>query len=505
MKKLKLLIITLLTLFLLPNIVNAASASVSITSSGQIVKGNKVTVTVKLSSQVAIGSWEMQLNYDKNYLQLTSSNAEGGGNYMVNATTSKDGTKSKSYTFTFKTLKTGSTTLSIGSLLVYDNNMDDMDVTASKKTIKIITQEELEASYSKDNNLKSLSVEGYELSPSFNKDTLNYSINVPEGTTKIKVNATASDSKSHISGVGDIDVTSGINTVNVVVRAENGSEKTYVILVNVIDENPINVTIGNLNYTVIKLRDNYTCPLLYEESEVKINGFDVPSCYNENVGYTLVGLKKDDGTVENFIYNDGKYTKYVETIGTSLKVIILNYEEDLKGFKKYEEKIDGINYTVFKASENASNYVVYAQNIETGKKDFYNYDSINKTFSLYDNEALDKLIKLNETYIYVIIIFLAGLLLSLICLISGSIVRKREKNKESKKEEKEPKKNNEKENLSKEKNKKKKDKLVEEETVKEDNNEIKEVEDKKSQEKAEETKEFYDIFEDDKIKKKKSK
>ena len=44
-----------------------------------------------------------------------------------------------------------------------------------------MTQEELEASYSKDNDLKSLSVEGFEISPEFDKDvTENMFQNWPE-------------------------------------------------------------------------------------------------------------------------------------------------------------------------------------------------------------------------------------------------------------------------------------------------------------------------------------
>lgn len=504
MKKLKLWGMLLISLIILPSIVMAKNASITITSSSQIVLGNTVTVTVKLSSNDAIGSWEMQLNYDKNYLQLTSSNAEGSGNYMVGYATGASGVKSKSYTFKFKTLKTGSTKLSISSLLVYDNDMDEMTVSTSNKTVKIITQQQLEDSYSKDNNLKSLSVEGYPLSPEFNKDTLNYSINVPEGTTSIKVDAKANDSKASISGDGTLEVTEGINTINVVVRAENGSEKTYVILVNVIDQNPININIGNLNYTVIKLRNNYSCPDLFIEKDININDFTIPACYNENLNYTLVGLKKEDGTVESYIYNNGKYSKYLETMGTTLKLVILDYNDSLEGLKKYEENIDGHNYQVFKASKNSNNYVVYGINVATGEKNFYNYDSINKTFTLYDNERIEEISNLNKTFFYIIIAFGIGLCLSLICLFKMNKSKNNNNNKEkivkeeakdNQKEIKESKKDKKKEKKKKEKQKKE----IEENIIKEDINEIKE----KVNNDEEQTKEFYDIFEDEKNKKKK--
>ena len=60
-----------------------------------------------------------------------------------------------------------------------------MSVSASNANIKAMTQAELEATYSKNNNLKSLSVEGYEIDPAFNKDNLaflerNYDIDILE-------------------------------------------------------------------------------------------------------------------------------------------------------------------------------------------------------------------------------------------------------------------------------------------------------------------------------------
>ncbi len=411
----KYLKILLISILLLPIMVNAASGKITVSSTSTVVVGNKVTVTVNLTGS-DIGSWEMTLNYDKSYLQLTNSSAEAGGTVMVNS--SSKAITSKKYTFTFKTLKKGNTTVSVKGYEAYAfSDMQEINLTSSGKTIKIITQDELEASYSKDNNLKSLSVEGYELDKPFAKDTLNYSVTVPEGTKSVKINAQENDSKASVSGDGDVNVTEGANTFKIVVRAENGSEKTYTLVVNVIDQNPINVTINDLNYTVIKLRDNYECPDAFNESSVTINDLEIPSCYNENLNYQLVGLKLEDGTIENYIYNNGKYDKYNEIIGTSLKLIILDYNGNIEGLEKTTLEINENKYPVFKTS-NSHNYVVYGINVETGKKDFYNYDTINKTFTLYDNSNLKDVLQLNKMYLYIIIAFAACLFFAIICVIS---------------------------------------------------------------------------------------
>jgi len=484
MKKIKYFIITILMLIILPSVVNAASGSIKVTGTSTVVVGNKVTVTVALSSSTEIGSWQMQLSYDKKYLQLTSTTAESGGAVMSN---SSSGTKSKKYTYTFKTLKTGSTNVAVNSYLVYAyDDMSKMSITSSSKTIKIITQAELEASYSKDNNLKSLKVDGYELTPAFSKDTLNYTVNVPEGTTSVKVSAIPNDSKADVSGDGTIEVSEGTNNVTLVVRAENGSEKKYTLVLNVIDQNPINVSVDGENYTVIKLKKNYTCPELFDDSEITIDGYQIPACVNEKINYTLVGLKKEDGTIENFIYDNGKYTKYREIVGTSLKIIAQDYNGEIEGLIKVKEKINDKDYQVFKFSDSSRFYVVYGMNVETGEKDFYVYDSKNNTFNLYDTEYIDYLKELNKTYIYIIIGFGIGLFLSLICIISLN----RGKNK--------LKKLYKKEHLKKESPKRNK-KEIKENVIEKDDNELKE------DNKKEQDSEIYNLFEDDKKKTKRTK
>lgn len=495
MKKLKLLIVALLSLIILPSIVSAASGKITVSGTTTSVVGNKVTVTVTLSSSTKIGSWQMQLNYDKKYLQLTSSSAEAGGTVMASSTAT--GVKSKKYTFTFKTLKTGSTTVSVGSYLAYAfDDLSEMSLSAGSKKINIITQAELEASYSKDNNLKGLNVEGYEISPAFDKDTLSYTVNVPEGTTNVTINALENDSKASVSGDGTITVTEGINNVNIVVRAENGSEKTYSLVINVIDQNPINVEIDNISYTVIKLRNNYVCPELFENSEVTINGFQIPACVNEKIKYTLVGLKREDGTIEHFIYDNGKYIKYNEVVGTSLKIIALDYDGKLDGLEKTAEKINDIEYQVFKFNNSEKFYVVYGMNVETGEKDFYVYDVSNKTFSFYDTEYIDYLKEQNETYLYVIIAFGVGLFLSLICVISLS--RSKRKLKKKHKQQVEEQKDEINKKSKKDKKKKEKEEL-EEAIIKEDINELNEIVSE------DEDTAIYNLFEDDKKSKKKKK
>lgn len=432
MKKLKLL---LLSLLFVPLFVQAASGNIKITGGNTVVVGNKVTVTVTLSSNTNIGSWQIYLNYDKGKLQLASSSAEAGGTVMAN---SSSGIKNKKYTYTFKTLKTGNASISISSYLVYDyDDMNEMNITVTNKTIRIITQQELEASYSKDNYLKSLKVEGFEITPEFNKDVLEYSLIVPEDTKEVNINAIVNDNKSNIRGNGVQTVTEGINNFEVIVKAQNGAERIYKLAIEVKDQNPINVEIDGKQYIVVKLRENYKCPDLFEESEININNFNIPSCVNKNINYTLVGLKNGDNNIESYVYENGKYHKYIELTGTYLKIISQKYDGQLTGFVKSTVKLNNTTYEVFKHDKSDRFYVIYGLNVENGEKDLYIYDTKNKTFSVYDQELINDLKDQNKIYLLVILVFGIGCFLSIICNITLFSKKKKHSKIKSKKVKKE--------------------------------------------------------------------
>ena len=86
---------------------------------------------------------------------------------------------------------------------------------------------------SSNNNLKSLEIGGYTLSPEFSKDTLEYFVEVPNGTTSININSTREDNTASISGNGEVSVNEGSNKIELKVQAENGNVKVYVINVTV--------------------------------------------------------------------------------------------------------------------------------------------------------------------------------------------------------------------------------------------------------------------------------
>lgn len=421
MKKFKRLLLIVLCLVFMPGIVNAASGSISVTGTSSAVVGNRVTVTVTLSSSTAIGSWQMALNYDKSYLQLVSSTAESGGTNMAGFAPTLSGVKSKSYTFVFKTLKTGNTRVSVSSYLAYDFNEEALSLTSSSKSIHIMTQAELEESYSKNNNLKNINVtvgeETYELDPEFDSDTLEYNVTVPTGTTSVHVDATRSDSTASVDGAGDVEVTEGLNTVPIVVTAQNGDEKTYTLIINVEDQNPIEVVIDGVTYTVVKSDTLLTAPATYSKATIDINGFEIPAFVNDATQYTLVGLKDEKGNISLYRYLDGNYSVYNELNSKSYTLVPIEFEEELDYIKTSVE-INGIKVPAYQYSEDSNLYIINAVNLESGEEGLYLYDPASGAAIVFDESFINEANQTIEYYTYVIFAFAGALFLMLILIFA---------------------------------------------------------------------------------------
>lgn len=399
MKRIKIGLILLLAFMIMPGVVSAASGSISVKSANTAVVGNKVTVTVTLSSSTSIGSWQMDLNYDKKYLQLVSSSAEAGGTRMVDS--SNKGVKSKSYTFSFKTLKSGSTNVSVSSYLAYSfADFSEINLKTSTKTIKIMTQAEMEATYSSNANLSSLKVDNYELTPVFNKSVFEYNIEVENDIGSVKVSATKEDNAASISGTGDIELTEGNNKVMIEVTAQKGNTQTYVVNIYRKELDPISLEVKNKTYNVVRKADSLPELSAFTATTINIEGSEIPALYSEITGLTLIGLKDEEGQVYTYIFADDQVTdRYEEVSSNSLTIYPLSLptNETFKNYTKKKIEFNGYEVEAYFYDSTSTLAIVYAQDITTGDIRYYYYDMVDKVIMKYDpkiaesyNEQLTK-------------------------------------------------------------------------------------------------------------------
>ena len=526
-------------LLLIPCVIglNVHAASVNVTSSANYIEaGGRVTFYINMQG---VGAWSLQGN---------------GYGATSNCSLGDNGTgDSGTGTNINKTLSVTCTATSVGQIgfsvtgNVSSVNSDKID-TINVNTSKIVT---VTAPREKDTNnyLKSIQVGEYALSPTFNKDTLEYTVNVPSTVNKVKIDATRESSYATVSGTGEVEVNEGVNTFEIKVLSETGSERIYKVIVNVKDDNPINVKINDSEYVVVKNAKNLETPSGYEAKTIKISNFDIPAFYSETTGFTLVPLKDNKGDVSYAIYNEEQntYTLYNENKSDQLILYIKSIPEEKEGFQKTTVKINNETYEALQ-SEDGSITLIYAMNIVTGKENYYIYDKEENSYVIYNDKMLlsvkEELLKYKN-----VILYMAGGIILLLLLLMIALLKKSKKKqivspeqflqplqpvKEEKKVEKETKKESkpkqnkntkEKEATSEVKkdtidkkpskaNSQSKDDVLSkvndatsiienyEKSIKNTQKELEKKKDKK--EDLEET-EMYDIFEDDKKKKRKKK
>lgn len=103
----------------------------------------------------------------------------------------------------------------------------------AKKTYTITVTRESDPNYvaSGNNDLSSIKIDGYVLSPIFDKSITNYIVWLPYETESIKVSGTAADKKALVKVQGGEGLLAGQdNEIKVICTAENGNKKTYTVI-----------------------------------------------------------------------------------------------------------------------------------------------------------------------------------------------------------------------------------------------------------------------------------
>lgn len=374
MKKIICNILFIFLSFICMNIVNAGSLTIN--GGESVYVGNAINVTVNFNNIAG-------------RFKITSSDQSilAGGN--------EDFYDNQTASFTFTAKSPGTVTISvtpIGAVGDYDN---DVYTGGSRSlTVRVVKKNtapsvDVNKVYSKNNYLSSLNIEGYKLTPEFNKETLEYEVELEPGTEKININTSLESKVASVRGDGEVSITDGINTIEIVVTAENGNERVYKIVANSPEKDPINIKINKNKYTVVKRRELIGTKDGYEESEVKIEKFDIPSLYNDVTKVTLVGIKDSDGNITLASYDSktGVYELYNEFRFDLMNLYI--HEKTDSEYEKKEIKINGIDTIGYKLEGVTDYYLVYATNTITGNEGYYLYDTKENSVQRYDTSMLD--------------------------------------------------------------------------------------------------------------------
>lgn len=240
MKKIKYLIITIITFFAFTLSVNAASANLNVSSSSVYV-GDSFTVSVNAFA----AAWGIRVNHSgpANGCDINVADASENG-LNINKTFTATCTATGTGTITL-TMSGDITDSSDGNTVFISGNRS---VNVSERPAPPVNPpsgggngggggytppaqpqpNNNQDNYNKssNNNLKSINVKGYSLKK---ENDTTYSLTVSKNTDSIIVEAVAEDAKTTISHNGENKLNIGNNKIEVVLTAENGATKTIIL------------------------------------------------------------------------------------------------------------------------------------------------------------------------------------------------------------------------------------------------------------------------------------
>lgn len=402
----------------------AANVNGSISSANAVI-GENVTLTVNLSSSVVIYGIQVYIQYDSSKLDFVSGssgsasvNGENGRIFLYSDTCES---KNVTATLVFKAKEAGSHNVYLtADSLVYDKGIKKMNLIASTGVITATS----EAPVSADNNLKNLTVYVEDENgnttngwfwPAFNKDTTQYYLNVDGNAKKLAITANANSVTSTVS-LNNPELVVGNNNINITVKAQDGSTKTYVIAVTKAeretesesqtesknpdettggDQNTSNkkVTIGNKTYTITDYNNEMTLPEGYEIVDYDYKGNNIKALKGLGTGLILVAFVDDTSNVKSFVYDEtaDDFYKFITANVKSAQYVLVDMPsvgENINIPANYT--LSSINYDnsvlVAYVSGDSKIYIISAIDCN-GKKGLYYLDSENNTIMRYfENE-----------------------------------------------------------------------------------------------------------------------
>lgn len=433
----------------------AATGKTTVAVSANTINiGDTVTVTGKATGpdkEKVLAT--MQLSWDASILQFVSCSVDsngGGGNRLVNG---------DSFTITLKAVSAGKSTISLsasdGVLFDTVESLDAMEGSSTSVTVNNAAAAGTDSganngsdasagngtttdasagtgstggTLSADNSLKALTISPGTLSPSFSYSTTSYTATVGSDVTNIVVSATPTNAKAVVESVtGNENLAEGANTIQIVVRAENGVTATYTIKVTK------QAAAGSVEPS--EKEEEETSETKIPQETIEVNGVkyqistafskeDIPTdfvehtiSYHEN-SYKGVSYRKgtlqllwlvpanvtDNGDSVRgrfFIYDETKDSLYPFvkfSIGTSY-VIALEAPDDAALPETYSKTSIAVDEEDFifayqTASEDAKEgmsdfYLFYGVNHD-GTKNWYQYDSLEGTYQRLASAMVDE-------------------------------------------------------------------------------------------------------------------
>ena len=289
-------------------------------------------------------------------------------------------------------------------------------------------------SLSSNNALSSLTVSAGTLTPAFDPAVTEYTLSLPQGTEKLTLTATPSDSNATVQGDGELTLQEGENTLPLVVTAENGDTKTYTVTAKVAQAPTLFLDYNGQRLGVVKDVSQVTPPAGFAPAEpITYSGDTLPIWTDVSGKRTLVYLMDEKTSAQGFYLfsqTTGVQSPYLPILCGSVTYIYTDIPKELSSVpgltpatvKAFGQTLNGWTYN----DASLKDFCVLYLMDDAGSYGYYTYDSREETLQRFSGAVFtDSGETLAVPMLYVYIAGGAALVLLILLIVFASVAGSR--------------------------------------------------------------------------------
>ena len=336
---------------------------------------------------------------------------------------------------------TGTVSISAGSYCIAGEDYDASG-SASVSIVAASEPDDSEPDYtpstpgkSGNNALSTLTVSAGTLTPAFDPAVTEYTLSLPQGTEKLTLTATPSDSNATVQGDGELTLQEGENTLPLVVTAENGDTKTYTVTAKVAQAPTLFLDYNGQRLGVVKDVSQVTPPAGFAPAEpITYSGDTLPIWTDVSGKRTLVYLMDEKTSAQGFYLfsqTTGVQSPYLPILCGSVTYIYTDIPKELSSVpgltpatvKAFGQTLNGWTYN----DASLKDFCVLYLMDDAGSYGYYTYDSREETLQRFSGAVFtdDAGQSLRVPMLYVYIAGGAALVLLILLIVFASVAGSR--------------------------------------------------------------------------------
>lgn len=336
---------------------------------------------------------------------------------------------------------TGTVSISAGSYCIAGVDYDASG-SASVSIVSASTPDDSEPDYtpstpgkSGNNALSALTVSAGTLAPAFDPAVTEYTLSLPQGTEKLTLTATPSDSNATVQGDGELTLQEGESTLPLVVTAENGDTKTYTVTAKVAQAPTLFLDYNGQRLGVVKDVSQVTPPAGFAPAEpITYSGDTLPIWTDVSGKRTLVYLMDEKTSAQGFYLfsqTTGVQSPYLPILCGSVTYIYTDIPKELSSVpgltpatvRAFGQTLNGWTYN----DASLKDFCVLYLMDDAGSYGYYTYDSRAETLQRFSGAVFtdDAGQSLRVPMLYVYIAGGAALVLLILLIVFASVAGSR--------------------------------------------------------------------------------